>query len=634
MRSGRKHKKNFKRSGSNYLSNSVTSPVASSHTTLRNKSRGKRKIRNPFKRRLSKKQSKILSKKLRGNHGDSMDSSESSPDVTVIEATSVPMPKVDETPVIRNKLKSVVFKKFRDNTERRLDLRKKRLNRKSFDGDTTSDSQRITKKLLRSIKRRHLQNPYNLMQVQRENMLKRRLHLTNTSTKVLKPTISHNVTIEEGEIISDDEVNHSQTKKALNTKPSGTSAVETDDDCICIEPQIEQIVIDDDLPETSRSKRKNNISSGYVSLLQGINDRDSKLTNKLVTSTPYGEGSKRPAVRNSTQCNENDIGDLTGLFYEDVSIINPLETIISEDTFTNYTKMSTLVGEERKAKKKKRIGNKSQKQSADISKDFLTLDETLKLANPNEEENEKEVTQTDDSVIFISETVVRSDKPAPMMDYVPLSSNDVPNPIFVPKSPPRPPRLAAIKSGLFTNSEKKQLDAYNDNTYNPNADDPKAREKRTSKRLVLIDGCNVAFNHSLNREFSVKGLKICIEFFEKLGHEVKAVLPQFRMHRCSDSAAMTELRNAGKIVVTPCKNLPGMFSSSYDDRFILQLAAEMDAVIVSNDNYRDLINENRAFKKLIENRVIGFTWCNDLFMVAKDPYGKWGPPLHIILNRT
>lgn len=66
-------------------------------------------------------------------------------------------------------------------------------------------------------------------------------------------------------------------------------------------------------------------------------------------------------------------------------------------------------------------------------------------------------------------------------------------PIVVPVSPPRVPRRAAVNSGLFTASEKKALLAYNNNTYNPNAGDPKAPEKQTTKRLILIDGCNVAF---------------------------------------------------------------------------------------------------------------------------------------------
>ena len=67
---------------------------------------------------------------------------------------------------------------------------------------------------------------------------------------------------------------------------------------------------------------------------------------------------------------------------------------------------------------------------------------------------------------------------------------------------------------------------------------------------------------------------------------------------------------------------------------MLELAEELDAAIVSNDNYRDLINENAAFKNIIENRVIGYTWCDDIFLLPKDPYGKLGPTLQSILHRN
>lgn len=70
--------------------------------------------------------------------------------------------------------------------------------------------------------------------------------------------------------------------------------------------------------------------------------------------------------------------------------------------------------------------------------------------------------------------------------------------------------------------------------------------------------------------FSVKGLKIAIEYFEKMGHEVKAVIPQFRMNKgkSTDWEELERLHKAGKIVQTPCKNLPGLTSTSYDDRLV------------------------------------------------------------------
>ena len=46
-------------------------------------------------------------------------------------------------------------------------------------------------------------------------------------------------------------------------------------------------------------------------------------------------------------------------------------------------------------------------------------------------------------------------------------------------------------------------------------------------------------------------------------------------------------------------------------RYILNLAAETEAVVVSNDNYRELINEKPEFKKVIEERILMYTFVDD-----------------------
>lgn len=58
----------------------------------------------------------------------------------------------------------------------------------------------------------------------------------------------------------------------------------------------------------------------------------------------------------------------------------------------------------------------------------------------------------------------------------------------------------------------------------------------------------------------------------------------------------------------------------------------MNAAVVSNDNYRDLLNESKDFEKIIKTRVIPYTFCKDLFMVPLDPYGRWGPSIQDILE--
>lgn len=60
----------------------------------------------------------------------------------------------------------------------------------------------------------------------------------------------------------------------------------------------------------------------------------------------------------------------------------------------------------------------------------------------------------------------------------------------------------------------------------------------------------------------------------------------------TDPDALERLINDAKVVATPCKNLPKQRSSSYDDRFILEIAQNTGAAVISNDNYADLLTES------------------------------------------
>lgn len=72
---------------------------------------------------------------------------------------------------------------------------------------------------------------------------------------------------------------------------------------------------------------------------------------------------------------------------------------------------------------------------------------------------------------------------------------------------------------------------------------------------------------------------------------------------------------------------------SYDDRFILEAAFHYQGVIVSNDNYRDLMKEKAEWKKLVETSLLLFSFIGDLFMVASDPMGRKGPTLDEFLSK-
>ncbi|XP_052838999.1 probable ribonuclease ZC3H12C [Drosophila gunungcola] len=247
------------------------------------------------------------------------------------------------------------------------------------------------------------------------------------------------------------------------------------------------------------------------------------------------------------------------------------------------------------------------------------------------------VADNNDSVIIIEDTIgfVGGE------DYIPLPSYSPP--LVKGKKKGRSTRLekkpkeksGRINDSFFTTAEKKKLGDYNSNTFNPSEEIGETSSKpKTNKRSIIIDGSNVAFAHGNSNVFSSEGIMYCLQYFDKMGHNCKAVVPMFRknFYKSSNPELLDKLHKEGKIVFTPCKNIPGQMSSSYDDRFILQLAYEWNAAVVSNDNYRDLIDESPAFKMIVENRVLGYTWCDNIFILPKDPYGRWGPKLDEILR--
>ena len=55
------------------------------------------------------------------------------------------------------------------------------------------------------------------------------------------------------------------------------------------------------------------------------------------------------------------------------------------------------------------------------------------------------------------------------------------------------------------------------------------------------------------------------------------------------------------------------FQSYLFFRFILNLASENGGIVVSNDHYRELINEKKEYKKVIEERILMYTFVDDRY---------------------
>lgn len=81
-----------------------------------------------------------------------------------------------------------------------------------------------------------------------------------------------------------------------------------------------------------------------------------------------------------------------------------------------------------------------------------------------------------------------------------------------------------------------------------------------------------------------------------------------------DQDILTDLEKEKVLVFTPARRIGGKRVVCYDDRYILKLAAEVGGIVVSNDNYRDLLNENLEYRKVVEERLLMYSFVNDRYV--------------------
>ncbi|KAJ0066505.1 hypothetical protein NL108_013965, partial [Boleophthalmus pectinirostris] len=146
--------------------------------------------------------------------------------------------------------------------------------------------------------------------------------------------------------------------------------------------------------------------------------------------------------------------------------------------------------------------------------------------------------------------------------------------------------------------------------------------------------------HGNKEIFSCRGIQLAVNFFLDRGHnDIKVFVPTWRKEQpravapITDQRILTELENRGILVFTPSRHVRGKRVVCYDDRYIVQVASESEAVIVSNDTYRDLQGEKPEWKKCIEERLLMYSFVNDRFMPPDDPLGRHGPTLDNFLRK-
>lgn len=160
---------------------------------------------------------------------------------------------------------------------------------------------------------------------------------------------------------------------------------------------------------------------------------------------------------------------------------------------------------------------------------------------------------------------------------------------------------------------------------------------RQELRHIIIDGSNVAMAHGLHRVFSCRGIALAVEMFWRRGHrEITVFVPQWRQKRdrlTTEQHFLNQLEDLRLLSFTPSREVCGKRISSHDDRFLLHLAEKTDGIIVTNDNLKDFLNTSETWRKIIQERLLQFTFVEDHFMIPDDPLGRDGPYIDTFLRR-
>ncbi|VUZ41280.1 unnamed protein product [Hymenolepis diminuta] len=156
--------------------------------------------------------------------------------------------------------------------------------------------------------------------------------------------------------------------------------------------------------------------------------------------------------------------------------------------------------------------------------------------------------------------------------------------------------------------------------------------KDRHRRVVVIDGANVAHSESTTRKFNLGNLRIAYNYFVKRGFtEIKIVLPE-ATKECLQFFSDEELTK--HFIFTPIRRLiPGAKPQrADDDSIIIQMAMGLDGVVISNDRYRDFLARNPDAKDFLMNQVIPYNLSEGIFAISDYPLGTNHKSLDEILT--
>ena len=94
---------------------------------------------------------------------------------------------------------------------------------------------------------------------------------------------------------------------------------------------------------------------------------------------------------------------------------------------------------------------------------------------------------------------------------------------------------------------------------------------------------------------------------------------------------MNFFKEIGVIHESPSRQIQDQWVQSDDDLFILNTAIEFQAVVLSNDKYRQYVHHG-DLAHVINFRLLQVTFIKDRLILPKDPLGSQGPTLDAFLR--
>ncbi len=129
------------------------------------------------------------------------------------------------------------------------------------------------------------------------------------------------------------------------------------------------------------------------------------------------------------------------------------------------------------------------------------------------------------------------------------------------------------------------------------ADDSNGAHDSDLPKVALVDGSNVAHS-SEGEEARLENLKIVVRKLRKEGYEAIVVADAALRHQIDDKEGYERRVEEGKIRQAP--------AGTDADYFLLAFARELDAVIVSNDLFRDRADAfPEARERMIRYMILG-----------------------------